>query len=216
MPLASDTSKLDGSTASSHDANADGLFNIQDYAEDPRIDRQWSRSWRRYVGLIGFDYTFSDGVDDDGNGYIDDISGWDFFERDNDAYHTYADGFGNHGTGVARSACWRRGQQWIDWSLSHSGVLHELVIPLLQTAVDVRRQSRMEPIWESLEFTMAVGALSNLMPQRKPLGTPGIWGRYWWVLQATKMLITTTLPSLMMSCTCIPSLGIRVPIRSVT
>ena len=41
-------------------------------------------------------YTFSDGVDDDGNGYVDDISGWDFFERDNDAYHTYYDGFGTH------------------------------------------------------------------------------------------------------------------------
>ena len=27
---------------------------------------------------------FSDGKDDDGNGYIDDISGWDFFHNDND------------------------------------------------------------------------------------------------------------------------------------
>ena len=28
----------------------------------------------------------SDGVDDDGNGYIDDIGGWDFMWNDNDPY----------------------------------------------------------------------------------------------------------------------------------
>ena len=28
--------------------------------------------------------SFSDGKDDDGNGYVDDISGWGFFHDDND------------------------------------------------------------------------------------------------------------------------------------
>ena len=95
----------DGSTASEHDANGDGLFNIQDYRQDPRID--WSSGQDRGDDILDpsdLIYTFSDGIDDDGNGYVDDISGWDFFERDNDAFHTHYDDFGNHGTGVARSA----------------------------------------------------------------------------------------------------------------
>ena len=95
--------RADGSTSSEYDSNGDGLFNVQDYAEDPRVDITAGRERGDDIldpsDLI---YTFSDGVDDDGNGYIDDISGWDFFERDNDAFHTYQDGFGDHGTTVAR------------------------------------------------------------------------------------------------------------------
>ena len=41
---------------------------------------------------------YSDGVDDDGNGYIDDIAGWDFMKDDNDPYDDTRYG---HGTGEA-------------------------------------------------------------------------------------------------------------------
>ncbi|RPJ85827.1 MAG: hypothetical protein EHM18_09340, partial [Acidobacteria bacterium] len=41
---------------------------------------------------------YSNGVDDDGNGYVDDIAGWDFFEDDNDPND---DTLFNHGTGRA-------------------------------------------------------------------------------------------------------------------
>ncbi|MCB9602836.1 MAG: VCBS repeat-containing protein [Sandaracinus sp.] len=41
----------------------------------------------------------SDGVDDDGNGYVDDISGWDFYMDDNDPNDDTRFG---HGTGEAR------------------------------------------------------------------------------------------------------------------
>ena len=41
---------------------------------------------------------YSNGIDDDGNGYVDDIAGWDFFEDDNDPDDDT--GF-NHGTGRA-------------------------------------------------------------------------------------------------------------------
>ena len=44
-------------------------------------------------------YSFSDGVDDDGNGFADDIAGWDFFQNDNDPYTSYFEGFGDHGGG---------------------------------------------------------------------------------------------------------------------
>ena len=33
---------------------------------------------------------FSDGVDDDGNGYVDDIAGWDFYKDDNNPYDDVA------------------------------------------------------------------------------------------------------------------------------
>ena len=41
---------------------------------------------------------FSDGIDDDKNGYVDDISGWDFMKNDNDPYDDTRYG---HGTGEA-------------------------------------------------------------------------------------------------------------------
>ncbi len=54
-------------------------------------------------------YTFGNGVDDDGNGYVDDVAGWDFFDDDNDAFDASSySSAGNHGTGRANDAV-RRG-----------------------------------------------------------------------------------------------------------
>lgn len=78
----------------------------------------------------GIDYTHEDlaaniwtnpgeipdnGVDDDGNGYVDDIHGWDFVNNDNDPMDDYDHGtpvagiigaVGNNGEGVA-GVCWK-------------------------------------------------------------------------------------------------------------
>jgi len=87
------------------DADGNGLVNIADYADDPRvgIDAGHDRS-DHLLDPSDLIYTFSDGVDDDGNGYIDDIAGWDFFADDNDPYPDFDDGFGTHGTGTMREA----------------------------------------------------------------------------------------------------------------
>ena len=45
-----------------------------------------------------------DGIDNDENGYVDDISGWDFFGNDNDPWHEWYEGYGTHGTDVMREA----------------------------------------------------------------------------------------------------------------
>ncbi len=46
--------------------------------------------------------TYSDGTDDDGNGYVDDIAGWDFFDDDNDPFDASSCCSANgHGTGRA-------------------------------------------------------------------------------------------------------------------
>lgn len=45
-----------------------------------------------------FDGRWSDGIDSDGNGYVDDIVGWDFANHDNDPYDY--DGHGTHTAGT--------------------------------------------------------------------------------------------------------------------
>jgi hypothetical protein len=65
------------------DVNGDGVFNMQDYTGDPRAFDANGNGVFDPGDLIAI---FSDGVDDDANGYIDDISGWDFFEDNNDPF----------------------------------------------------------------------------------------------------------------------------------
>jgi hypothetical protein len=76
-----------GSDALEYDFNGDGLFNIEDWADDPRVDPaagvDAADTMLDPSDLIA---TFSDGIDDDGDGYTDDISGWDFLWNDNDPY----------------------------------------------------------------------------------------------------------------------------------
>ena len=85
------------------DLDGNGIINIQDYAEDPRVDpTSGVDSADDRLDPSDLIATFSDGIDDDGNGYIDDIAGWDFFSWDNDPYAQYQKGFASHGTGVAK------------------------------------------------------------------------------------------------------------------
>jgi hypothetical protein len=89
-----------------HDANGDGRFDIDDYSEDPRVGDRNGNGLLDPGDLL---LVFSDCEDDDGNGYPDDISGYDFFGGthcgfaggDNDAYD---DTHFDHGTGIASTA----------------------------------------------------------------------------------------------------------------
>ncbi len=85
----------------SWDTDGNGLVNVQDWADDPRVHIDAGVDVADHM-LDASDliYTFSDGVDDDMNGYVDDISGWDFFGEDNDPWNTFNTGFGTHGTEV--------------------------------------------------------------------------------------------------------------------
>jgi subtilisin family serine protease len=105
-----------------YDCDADGVFSVADYRDDPRVapavagEKCFVDGERTKLGpdRIKGDLNrncildpgdlielFSDGVDDDGNGYVDDISGWDFFKNDNNAYDDTRYG---HGTGEARDS----------------------------------------------------------------------------------------------------------------
>ena len=95
----------DGSDAGVYDRNGDGVFNITDWADDPRVDP--TAGVDAADGLLDpsdLIATFSDGVDDDGNGYPDDICGWDFFDDDNDPHASLPGEYGQHGQGVASGA----------------------------------------------------------------------------------------------------------------
>lgn len=77
--------------AASWDANGDGVFNVDDYAGDPRVTDVNANGFIDPQDII---WTFADGEDDDGNGYVDDISGWDFVEDDNDPWDETGAGSG--------------------------------------------------------------------------------------------------------------------------
>jgi subtilisin family serine protease len=61
----------------SQDANANGYIDARDLLMDPR---------------------WSDGADNDGNGYVDDLYGWDFANNDNDPFDD--EGHGTHVAGI--------------------------------------------------------------------------------------------------------------------
>ena len=89
-----------------YDVNGDGAFNVMDYNDDPRVDKNAGTDGIADV-IDGQDVirAFSDGTDADGNGYVDDIAGWDYFEDDNDASDTTSySAAGGHGTGRMNDA----------------------------------------------------------------------------------------------------------------
>ncbi len=82
LPLPQDAAGNTGTGADPHDLNGDGRFDVRDYAEDARVTDANGNGLRDPQDLLA---AFSDGVDDDGNGLVDDLCGWDFVEGDNDA-----------------------------------------------------------------------------------------------------------------------------------
>lgn len=77
------------------DCNGDGVFDIRDYADHPFLpsgdaqdDGEQVSGDRNGNGLLDAgdlieNPLFSNGVDDDNNGFVDDIAGWDFTDDDN-------------------------------------------------------------------------------------------------------------------------------------
>ncbi len=95
------------------DLNGDGVFNVVDFSCDRRVTADPAKG-------VGPNFpkgspnegdpmldpqdvliAFTDGRDDDGNGYVDDMVGWDFLDDDNDPYDDVQYG---HGTGESRDS----------------------------------------------------------------------------------------------------------------
>src|SRR5207253_10710581 len=99
-----------GRPLAEYDCDGDGIFTAEDYgaAAQPQFQvRPDEGPHGNPAKLDGEDVLvhFSDGVDDDGNGFVDDIAGWDFFDDDNNPFDASSySSAGNHGSGRASDA----------------------------------------------------------------------------------------------------------------
>jgi hypothetical protein len=116
--------RSDGSSCGAYDCNGDGVVNVEDYAQDPRVSLSYTGRTGPAGLITGQDLIHAFGncqidpathltlqcvagqhFDNDKNGYANDIAGWNFFDNNNDptdlssyfaAHH--------HGTGRALDA----------------------------------------------------------------------------------------------------------------
>jgi hypothetical protein len=110
-----DCATYTGTGLDGRDLNRDGVFNVKDYACDMRVSADpangagatfeasdgATREGKPMLDPQDVLIAFSDGKDDDGNGYPDDMVGWDFLDDDNDPYDDVQYG---HGSGEARDS----------------------------------------------------------------------------------------------------------------
>jgi hypothetical protein len=97
----------DGSSCGTYDCNGDTVVNVEDYAQDPRVALSYAGRSGPSGLITGQDLIHSFGdcqldaightivqcvsgqhFDNDGNGYANDIAGWNFFDNDNEPADT--------------------------------------------------------------------------------------------------------------------------------
>ncbi|MFT3767117.1 MAG: S8 family serine peptidase [Minicystis sp.] len=90
------------------DCNGDGILTVSDYKDSPNLTPAATpghplgdRNGNGKLDAGDLILNFSDQMDDDGNGYVDDIAGWDFMKDDNNPYDDTRYG---HGTGEANDS----------------------------------------------------------------------------------------------------------------
>ena len=101
------------------DVDGDDLITFRDlnHALNARLDVPFDRNGNGYIDAIDLldDRSWSDGIDNDGNGFVDDFVGWDFQNNDNRPMDDHGHGthvagtigaVGNNGTGITGVA-WR-------------------------------------------------------------------------------------------------------------
>jgi len=85
---------VNGVPCSQYDCNGDGRFDVDDYEFDNRLSGSGPPTVRKLLDA------FSNGIDEDGNGLIDDISGWDFVRNVNEVIGVSDFPSGTHGAGM--------------------------------------------------------------------------------------------------------------------
>src|SRR3989441_1980595 len=99
-----------GRPLAEYDCDGDGIFTAEDYGAAAQPQFQVRPDEGPHGDPTKLDAEdvlvhFSDGVDDDGNGFVDDIAGWDFFDDDNNPFDASSySSANNHGSGRAEDA----------------------------------------------------------------------------------------------------------------
>src|SRR3989442_8567221 len=99
-----------GRPLAEYDCDGDGIFTAEDYGAAAQAQCQVRPDEGPHGDPTKLDAEdvlvhFSDGVDDDGNGFVDDIAGWDFFDDDNNPFDASSySSANNHGSGRASDA----------------------------------------------------------------------------------------------------------------
>jgi len=98
------------------------------------------------------------GIDDDGNGYVDDVYGWDFVNDDNDPYDGH--GHGSHVAGIV-AAEGNNGVSVPEYDLGTTGVLWQGKLMALK-ALDDAGQGWLTDAIDALQYAVDMGArISN-------------------------------------------------------
>ena len=98
LPRRADGTTNPGAGLNGYDLDGDGALTVDDYKDDARVGKAEPTG----QDLIR---AFQDGTDAEGNGFVDDIAGWDFFDDDNDAFDSSSYfAAKNHGTGRVEEA----------------------------------------------------------------------------------------------------------------
>ncbi len=69
--------------SANYDVKHTGVINVQQWEGDPRVNPDADGTG--FLNAEDLLAAFSDSVDHDHNGYVNDISGWDFYDNDNDS-----------------------------------------------------------------------------------------------------------------------------------
>lgn len=110
--------RADGSACRGYDCDGDEVTSYLDYVDDPRIDSGCHVDGAvRPSSLL---CAFADGDDADGNGFVDDVLGWDFVNGDNDPDDD--NGHGSHVAGTSAAVT--------DNGVGIAGVSQARIMPL--------------------------------------------------------------------------------------
>lgn len=121
-----------------YDVNVDGVINAADYASDVRVSDANANGSIDPEDLI---VAFSDGTDTDRNGYRDDISGWDFYNRQNDP--ATVDSAYDHANGQMKQAAAQT-----DNGVGGAGICPRcLIVPIKAGAESLDRTDDLAQAW---------------------------------------------------------------------
>ncbi|MBI2896719.1 MAG: S8 family serine peptidase [Deltaproteobacteria bacterium] len=83
------------------DADGDGVLTVDDAGAAENAARVPDANGNGFIDRADIGAAFEDGIDDDGDGFVDNVSGWDFEDGDADETDTGVDGHGTFVGGLA-------------------------------------------------------------------------------------------------------------------